>query len=39
MATMFTEEADATALITQTEDRQEGVRAFLEGRTPDFTGN
>jgi 2-(1,2-epoxy-1,2-dihydrophenyl)acetyl-CoA isomerase len=39
MATMFTEEADATALISQTADRQEGVRAFLEGRAPDFTGN
>jgi 2-(1,2-epoxy-1,2-dihydrophenyl)acetyl-CoA isomerase len=39
MATMFTEEADATALITQTGDRQEGVRAFLEGRPPEFTGN
>ena len=38
MATMFTEEADATALISQTEDRQEGVRAFLEGRAPEFRG-
>jgi 2-(1,2-epoxy-1,2-dihydrophenyl)acetyl-CoA isomerase len=39
MATMFTEEADASALLTQTEDRHEGVRAFLEGRPPNFTGN
>jgi enoyl-CoA hydratase/carnithine racemase len=39
MATMFTEEADASALLTQTEDRHEGVRAFLEGRPPEFTGN
>jgi 2-(1,2-epoxy-1,2-dihydrophenyl)acetyl-CoA isomerase len=38
MATVFTEEADATALISQTEDRQEGVAAFLEGRRARFTG-
>ncbi|HZP28776.1 MAG TPA: enoyl-CoA hydratase/isomerase family protein [Acidimicrobiia bacterium] len=39
MATMFGEEADASALLTTTDDRQEGVRAFLEGRAPEFTGN
>ena len=39
MATMFLEEADATALISQTEDRQEGVTAFLEGRPAKFTGH
>ncbi len=38
MATIFAEEADATALVSQTEDRQEGVKAFLEGRPPNFTG-
>jgi 2-(1,2-epoxy-1,2-dihydrophenyl)acetyl-CoA isomerase len=38
MATMFTEEADATALISQTEDRQEGVTAFLEERPAKFSG-
>jgi 2-(1,2-epoxy-1,2-dihydrophenyl)acetyl-CoA isomerase len=38
MATIFLEEADATALVSQTEDRQEGVAAFLEGRPPDFVG-
>jgi 2-(1,2-epoxy-1,2-dihydrophenyl)acetyl-CoA isomerase len=38
MASMFQEEADATALISQTEDRQEGVRAISEGRPPKFTG-
>lgn len=38
MATAFGEEAAATALISQTADRVEGVRALLEGRRPDFTG-
>jgi 2-(1,2-epoxy-1,2-dihydrophenyl)acetyl-CoA isomerase len=38
MATAFAEEATATALVTQTADRQEGVRALLEGRRPNFTG-
>jgi 2-(1,2-epoxy-1,2-dihydrophenyl)acetyl-CoA isomerase len=38
MTTVFLEEADATALISQTEDRQEGVAAFLEGRPARFTG-
>ncbi len=38
MATAFAEEASATALISQTNDRQEGVRALLEDRRPDFTG-
>jgi 2-(1,2-epoxy-1,2-dihydrophenyl)acetyl-CoA isomerase len=38
MATAFAEEATATALVTQTRDRIEGVEALLEGRPPDFTG-
>jgi 2-(1,2-epoxy-1,2-dihydrophenyl)acetyl-CoA isomerase len=38
MATMFAAESDTTALISRTADRQEGVRAFMEGRPPDFTG-
>jgi 2-(1,2-epoxy-1,2-dihydrophenyl)acetyl-CoA isomerase len=39
METMFREEADATALISQTHDRGEGVTAFLEGRPPAFNGH
>jgi 2-(1,2-epoxy-1,2-dihydrophenyl)acetyl-CoA isomerase len=38
MATAFGEEAAATALVSQTRDRIEGVQALLEGRRPDFTG-
>jgi 2-(1,2-epoxy-1,2-dihydrophenyl)acetyl-CoA isomerase len=38
MATAFGEEAIATALVSQTNDRVEGVRAFTEGRPPRFTG-
>ncbi|MGQ0826271.1 MAG: enoyl-CoA hydratase/isomerase family protein [Actinomycetota bacterium] len=39
MATAFSEEAAATALVSQTDDRAKGVRSLLEGRRPDFTGN
>jgi hypothetical protein len=39
METMFREEADATALISQTHDRDEGVTAFFEGRPPEFNGH
>ena len=39
METMFREEADATALISQTHDREEGVTAFREGRPPAFNGS
>jgi 2-(1,2-epoxy-1,2-dihydrophenyl)acetyl-CoA isomerase len=38
MESAFREEADATALVSQTEDRIEGVAAFLEGRSAEFTG-
>jgi 2-(1,2-epoxy-1,2-dihydrophenyl)acetyl-CoA isomerase len=38
MESAFREEADATALLSQTEDRIEGVAAFLEGRSAEFTG-
>lgn len=38
METMFYEEADATALVTQTSDRYEGVKSLMEGRPPEFTG-
>ncbi|MEI8000511.1 MAG: enoyl-CoA hydratase/isomerase family protein [Actinomycetes bacterium] len=39
MPTMFYEEADATALVTQTTDRYEGVASLMEGRPAEFTGN
>ncbi len=39
MATAFAEEADATAFISQTRDRVEGVQALLEDRRARFTGN
>jgi 2-(1,2-epoxy-1,2-dihydrophenyl)acetyl-CoA isomerase len=38
MVTAFAEEADATALVSQTNDRIEGVRALMERRPPEFTG-
>lgn len=38
MATSFSEEASATALISQTHDRIEGVQSLLEGRRAVFTG-
>lgn len=38
MATAFGEEAAASALVSQTRDRIEGVESLLEGRRPDFTG-
>jgi 2-(1,2-epoxy-1,2-dihydrophenyl)acetyl-CoA isomerase len=38
MTTAFAEEAAATAMLSQTRDRVEGVAALLEGRRPDFTG-
>jgi 2-(1,2-epoxy-1,2-dihydrophenyl)acetyl-CoA isomerase len=39
MATAFAEEAAATAMISQTDDRIEGVRSLLEGRAPNFRGS
>ena len=39
MPTMFYEEADATALVTNTTDRYEGVQSLMENRPPNFTGN
>lgn len=38
MATSFEQEQAATALISTTEDRQEGMRSFVEGRPARFTG-
>ena len=38
MVTCFAEEAAATALLSQTHDRIEGVQSFIEGRPADFTG-
>jgi 2-(1,2-epoxy-1,2-dihydrophenyl)acetyl-CoA isomerase len=38
MATAFAEEATATALVTQTNDRIEGVKSLIEGRRANFTG-
>lgn len=38
METAFIEEADAVALIGQTDDRIEGVRSMIEGRPPRFSG-
>ena len=39
MSTMFAMEADATALISTTQDRVEGVRSLIEGRSPNFIGD
>ena len=39
MATAFEEERAATALISTTADRREGVRSFVEGRPPTFVGD
>lgn len=36
--TALSEERAATAMLTVTHDRNEGARAFLEGRKPIFTG-
>jgi 2-(1,2-epoxy-1,2-dihydrophenyl)acetyl-CoA isomerase len=38
MATSFAEEASATALLSQTHDRIEGVQSLIEGRRAEFTG-
>ena len=38
MTTAFAEEAAATAMLSPTHDRIEGVAALMEGRRPKFTG-
>jgi len=38
MATSFEQEQAATALISTTADRTEGVMSFVEGRPPNFAG-
>ncbi len=39
MATAFEDERNATALISTTADRLEGVQSFVDGRPPNFIGN
>lgn len=39
ISTSFEDERNATALISTTDDRAEGVRSFVERRPPVFTGN
>jgi 2-(1,2-epoxy-1,2-dihydrophenyl)acetyl-CoA isomerase len=39
ITTVFEEERAATALISTTADRREGVRSFVEGRSPKFIGD
>jgi 2-(1,2-epoxy-1,2-dihydrophenyl)acetyl-CoA isomerase len=39
ISTSFEDERNATALISTTEDRKEGMRSFVEGREPKFTGD
>jgi 2-(1,2-epoxy-1,2-dihydrophenyl)acetyl-CoA isomerase len=39
MATSFEDERNATALISTTADRREGVLSFVEGRPPVFVGD
>jgi 2-(1,2-epoxy-1,2-dihydrophenyl)acetyl-CoA isomerase len=39
MATAFEDERNATALISTTADRKEGVASFVERRPPDFIGD
>jgi 2-(1,2-epoxy-1,2-dihydrophenyl)acetyl-CoA isomerase len=39
MATAFAEESAAVAMVSQTEDRMEGVRSLLEKRPPKFIGS
>jgi 2-(1,2-epoxy-1,2-dihydrophenyl)acetyl-CoA isomerase len=38
MSTAFAEELTASALLSLTHDRVEGMKAFVEGRPPQFTG-
>jgi enoyl-CoA hydratase/carnithine racemase len=39
MATSFEDERNATALISTTADRYEGVASFVERRPPNFIGD
>ena len=38
LETSLEDEAFAVSLVTQSEDTKEGMRAFVERRTPVFTG-
>lgn len=39
LTTAFEDERNATALLSTTHDRHEGVASMIEGRRPDFNGN
>ena len=39
IATAFEDERNATALLSTTHDRHEGVASMIEGRRAEFTGN
>ena len=38
MDTLFAEEAFTQALVAQSDDMREGIRSFMEKRTPAFKG-
>jgi len=39
LASMFNEETASQSLNATTEDRVEGIKAFVENRPPNFSGN
>jgi 2-(1,2-epoxy-1,2-dihydrophenyl)acetyl-CoA isomerase len=39
MSSSFEDERNATALIATTDDRREGIQAFVDGRAPHFIGD